>query len=86
MGKWDWLYSQYRKSFRKSKPSLLGLMVKVKYGFLLDNELFEIIGERKNQIEIQGDFSAGTNNVCQSSWVDKSMIKQLGYIRPKERR
>jgi len=57
--------------------SLIGKKIKVKYDFPLDNEVFEIIGERKNQIEIQGDFSAGTHNVLQSSWIDKNSIKEI---------
>lgn len=44
------------------------------YGFPLDNEIFEIIGERKNQVEVQGDFSASTHNVLQSEWTDKKNI------------
>jgi hypothetical protein len=86
MTKWDWIYSQYRKACKKSKPSLVGLYTKINYGFPLDNEIFEIIGERDSQIEVQGDFSAGTHNVCQSEWVDKVKIKQLFQLRPKLRR
>lgn len=57
--------------------SLIGKNIKVNYGFPLDNEIFEIVGERKNQIEVQGDFSAGTHNVCQSEWIEKTMIKEF---------
>ncbi|MES2382489.1 MAG: hypothetical protein V4538_15685 [Bacteroidota bacterium] len=32
-------------------------------------ESMEIIGIRKNELELQGDYSGGTNNVCQSSWM-----------------
>ena len=31
-------------------------------------ELMEIVGIRKNQVELKGDYSGGTNNVCQSDW------------------
>ena len=55
--------------------SLIGKKVKLKYEFPLDNEVFEIIGERKNQIEVEGDISAGTHNVYQSEWVEKTMIQ-----------
>ncbi len=57
--------------------SLIGRKVKMKYDFPLDNEVFEIIGERKNEVEIQGDFSAGTHNVCQSQWESKEKIKEF---------
>lgn len=86
MIKFDWIYSQYRKACRNRPPSLIGLYTKVKYDFPLDNEIFEIIGERGDQIEIQGDFSAGTHNVCQSEWINKNMIKQLFKLQPKIRR
>ena len=56
--------------------SLIGRKIKTSYEFPLDNEIFEIIGERKHSVEIQGDFSAGTHNVCQQEWISKSMIKQ----------
>jgi len=81
-----WIYRQFWRAANTPPLSLIGLWVKVDYGFPLDNEIFEIIGERENQIEVQGDFSAGTHNVCQSEWVDKSKIKQLGYLQPKLRR
>jgi hypothetical protein len=35
------------------------------------NQEFVVIGIRLNQVELQGDFSGGTHNVCQRSWVDK---------------
>lgn len=56
--------------------SVINQKVKLNYDFPLDNEVFEIIGERENQYEIKGDFSAGTNNVCQSQWIDKSEVKE----------
>lgn len=60
----------------KMSELVIGKKVKVNYPFPLDNEIFTIIGERKTQYEIEGDFSAGTNNVCQSEWVEKSMVKE----------
>ena len=56
--------------------SVINQKVKVNYEFPLDNEIFTIVGEREKQYEIQGDFSAGTHNVCQSEWIDKSMVKE----------
>ncbi len=57
--------------------SLIGRKVKMKFEFPLDSEIFEIIGERKEEIEIQGDFSAGTHGVCQSQWSKKTLIKEF---------
>lgn len=34
-------------------------------------ETFEIVGIRKDQVELEGDFSGGTHNVKQTSWVNK---------------
>jgi hypothetical protein len=31
-------------------------------------ELMEIIGIKKDKVELEGDYSGGTNNVCQSDW------------------
>lgn len=32
-------------------------------------ELMEIVGIRKHQVELQGDYSGGTHNVCQKDWM-----------------
>lgn len=34
-------------------------------------ETFEIVGIRKDEIELEGDFSGGTHNVKQKSWLPK---------------
>ena len=34
------------------------------------HEPFKIVGIRENQIELEGDFSGGTHNVCQKDWFD----------------
>lgn len=57
--------------------SLIGKLVKIYYPFPLDNEVFKIISERATEIEIQGDFSAGTNCILQSEWVKKNLIKKI---------
>ena len=57
--------------------SQIGKKVKVKFDFPLNNEIFEITGERKTEVEITGDFSAGTHNISQSQWIDKSEIKEF---------
>lgn len=54
--------------------SMIGKKVKMNYEFPLNDEIFEIIGERKNEVEIEGDFSA-MYNVSQSQWESKQMIK-----------
>lgn len=57
--------------------SLIGKKVTMKFKHPLDTEVFEIIGERKTEVEIHGDFSAGTHNVCQSEWQPKKRIKKI---------
>ncbi len=43
--------------------------------FVYHNELYsgkeqmKIVGLRKDQVELEGDFSGGTHNVCQRSWM-----------------
>ena len=32
-------------------------------------ELMEVVGLRRNQVELRGDFSGGTHNVIQDSWM-----------------
>lgn len=32
-------------------------------------ELMEVVGVRKTQVELEGDYSGGTHNVCQKSWL-----------------
>ncbi len=33
-----------------------------------DDEIFEVVGIRENELELKGDWSGGTHNVCQKSW------------------
>ena len=28
----------------------------------------EVVGIRKNEVELEGDYSGGTHNVCQKDW------------------
>lgn len=37
-------------------------------------EPMEIVGIRKDTVELQGDFSGGTHNVCQKDWFSISGI------------
>ncbi len=32
-------------------------------------EQMEVVGIRKNEVELQGDYSGGTHNVCQKDWL-----------------
>jgi hypothetical protein len=32
-------------------------------------ELMEIVGIRKDTVELEGDYSGGTHNVCQKDWM-----------------
>lgn len=41
-------------------------------------ELMEVVGLRRDTIELQGDYSGGTHNVCQKDW-----LPRLGFI-PKQ--
>jgi len=36
---------------------------------------FRVVGLRAGSIEIEGDFSGGTHNVCQTSWVYLNEVK-----------
>jgi hypothetical protein len=42
---------------------------------IYENEIFEVVGIRKTEIELEGDWSGGTHNLVQSSWVKKSDLK-----------
>lgn len=37
-------------------------------------EPFKIVGIRENQVELEGDFSGGTHNVCQKDWFDDERV------------
>lgn len=36
---------------------------------------FEVVGIRKETVEIEGDWSGGTHNVCQKGWVKHTDIE-----------
>jgi len=40
-----------------------------------DSAPFEVVGIRKEEVEIEGDFSGGIHNVVQKSWVSHAEIK-----------
>jgi hypothetical protein len=64
-------YYSYCASIPKSEPKdELKLGMKVYHsGIYKGKEKMEIIGIRKNEVELQGDYSGGTHNVCQSDWL-----------------
>ena len=37
-------------------------------------EPFKLVGIRENQVELEGDFSGGTHNVCQKEWFNDEKI------------
>lgn len=59
-------------------PTLIGRKVLMKYSFPLDNEIFEIVGETKDEIKIRGDFSA-VYNYMQEDWDKKENISEFIY-------
>jgi hypothetical protein len=45
---------------------------KVKHKDLYNGkEVFEVVGIRKDEVELEGDFSGGTHNVVQKAWLPK---------------
>ena len=43
-------------------------------------ELFKVVGIRENQVELEGDFSGGTHNVCQKDWFDDDKVFVVSTI------
>lgn len=44
---------------------------------------FKVVGIRKTEIEIEGDWSGGTNHCCSSSWVPIDSIKPFDWTKVK---
>lgn len=40
-------------------------------------ERFEVVGIREKEVELRGDYSGGTHNVCQTSWMPIDGIIEL---------
>jgi hypothetical protein len=38
------------------------------------HEPFKVVGIRETQVELEGDFSGGTHNVCQKDWFDDNEV------------
>jgi len=49
-------------------------------GLYHGKEPFKIVGIRENQIELEGDFSGGTHNVCQKDWFDENRVFVISTV------
>lgn len=38
-------------------------------------EVFKVVGIREHELELEGDWSGGTHNVCQRGWINKLECK-----------
>jgi hypothetical protein len=61
------------------KQSIKGYKVMNMYpvyieGIYYGHEPFKVVGIRENQVELEGDFSGGTHNVCQKDWFDDDKV------------
>lgn len=66
---------------RKEKVSFPELGMKVFHESIYDgNEQMKIVGLRDNEIELEGDFSGGTNKVIQRDWVSKEGTFRLRQV------
>ena len=55
---------------QKKLDGTLSIGQKVYHKDIYDGkELMEVVGIRKTQVELEGDYSGGTHNVCQKDWV-----------------
>jgi hypothetical protein len=50
---------------------------KVTTEYYYHREVFEVIGIRKHELELRGDWSGGTHNVDQISWYSKEKCKKI---------
>lgn len=58
------------KKINGSIHNLIELGAKVYHKDIYDGkELMEIVGIRKTQVELEGDYSGGTHAVCQKDWL-----------------
>lgn len=64
----------------------LKLGMKVFHKRLYDyHEQMKVIGIRENEVELEGDFSGGTHNVCQSDWLPiEGLSLYYGNIQPEK--
>lgn len=44
-------------------------------------EPLKVVGIREKEVELQGDYSGGTHNVCQKDWLPKEgvLFKKVNY-------
>lgn len=45
------------------------------YFKMYQTEVFKVVGISEHELELEGDWSGGTHNVCQRDWVNKSGCK-----------
>ena len=43
-------------------------------------EPFKVVGIRENQVELEGDFSGGTHNICQKDWFDDDNVFVISTV------
>jgi hypothetical protein len=43
-------------------------------------EPFKVVGIRENQVELEGDFSGGTHNICQKDWFDDDKVFVVSQV------
>ena len=56
------------------------------HNFKIDDEVkhpcdeapFKVVGIRKNEVEIEGDWSGGMHYCCEKDWVSSESIKHYG--------
>jgi hypothetical protein len=51
----------------------LGDKVTIEYYY--HGEVFEVVGIRKDELELRGDWSGGTHGVDQTGWYDRNKCK-----------
>jgi len=48
---------------------------KVTTEYYYHGEVFEVVGIRKDELELRGDWSGGTHGVDQTGWYDRNKCK-----------
>jgi hypothetical protein len=66
---------------RKEKVNIPVLGMKVFHESIYNgHEQMKIVGIREKEVELEGDFSGGTNRVVQQSWLDKEGVFRLRQV------
>lgn len=53
-------------------------------GVYYGREPFRVAGIRENQVELEGDFSGGTHDVCQKDWFDDDRVFVIETVCPEQ--